>query len=221
MQDILERIAVCIERGKASVQSLYPSDMKGQEGAGELTERALKGGISAREVLNKGLIVGMFNIGERFSRGEAFIPDLLIAAQSMNVSMELLKPYFESGELIHKGAFIIGTVSGDLHDIGKNIVKMVIKGAGWKAVDLGTNASTEKFIKAIKQEPDALVGMSALLTTTMLNMEKSVREIHTEYPHVKVIIGGAPVTDDFKEKIGANAYFPDPNRLVDYLRAGN
>lgn len=221
MDDILQRISLCIERGKASLKSLYPPDMKGQEGVAELTEKALKEGISAQDVLNKGLIIGMHSIGEKFSRGEVFIPDLLIAAQAMNTAMELLRPRFESGEIHHKGTFIIGTVSGDLHDIGKNIVKMVMKGAGWEVIDLGTDTSTERFIKAIKKSPGALVGMSALLTTTMLNMEKSVRDIHEKYPHVKVIIGGAPITENFRKNIGADVYFPDPNKLVEYLKEGN
>lgn len=221
MQDILQRIAACIERGKASLKSLYPPDMKGQEGVAELTEKALKEGISAQDVLNKGLIFGMHSIGEKFSRGDVFIPDLLIAAQAMNAAMELLRPRFESGEIHHKGTFIIGTVSGDLHDIGKNIVKIVMEGAGWEVTDLGTDTSTESFMKAIKNSPGALVGMSALLTTTMLNMEKSVRDIHVKYPHVKVIIGGAPITENFRKDIGADLYFPDPNKLVEYFKAGN
>jgi len=218
MDDIFRRIAYCIERGKSSQQALYPPDMRGQAGAAEWTEKALEAEIPASEILDKGLVIGMHNIGEKFSKGEAFIPDLLIAAQAMNAAMEMLKPYFDSGETHYKGTFVIGTVAGDLHDIGKNIVRMVMEGAGWKVIDLGTNVSTENFLKAIDEYPGPLVGMSALLTTTMVNMEKSVREIKANSPQVKIFIGGAPVTDSFSTKIGADAYFPDPHELVDYLK---
>jgi 5-methyltetrahydrofolate--homocysteine methyltransferase len=217
MDSILDKIACCVERGKADSQSPHPSDMKGQEGAAELTRQALKEGISARDILAKALIVGMQRVGEKFSNSEAFIPDLLISADAMNAAMKFIEPYFESGEAQHKGTFVIGTVAGDLHDIGKNIVRMVLKGNGWKVVDLGINVSSPKFLETIEQHPGCVVGMSSLLTTTMLSMEKIVRAIKDKYPGTTVIVGGAPVSTAFSEKIGADAYFPDPHRLVAYL----
>lgn len=217
MDAILAKIALCVERGKADLNSPYPVDMKGEAGAAELTQKALEGGISPNKVLSDALIVGMHRIGEKFSEGKAFIPDLLISAKAMNAAMEHIKPFFESGEAQHKGTFIIGTVAGDLHDIGKNIVRMVMEGNGWKTIDLGVNVSTEKFIIAVEQHPGSVVGLSSLLTTTMINMEKTCKEIKARYPEVMVFVGGAPVTDSFSKKIGADAYLPDPHSLVQYL----
>lgn len=217
MEAILEKVALCVERGKADSNSPYPTDMKGQQGAAELTQKALEIGIPPNDILSKGLIVGMHKIGEKFSEGKAFIPDLLIAAKAMNTAMEHLKPFFESGEAQHKGKFIIGTVAGDLHDIGKNIVRIVMEGNGWEVIDLGTNVSTEKFNNAVEQHHGCVVGLSCLLTTTMINMEKTVKKIKLTHPKVLVIVGGAPITEEFSKKIQADAYFPDPHSLVDYL----
>ncbi len=217
MKDLFEKIAVCIERGKVNEASPYPPDMKGQPGAVELTRQALDNGARPQEILTNGFMIGMRRIGDKFGNGQAFIPDLMIAARAMTASSELLKPFFTSGEIQHKGSFIIGTVAGDLHDIGKNIVKMILEGAGWKVIDLGTDVTTDKYLQAIEQHPKAPVGMSALLTTTMLNMEKSVKEIKTKYPDVRIIIGGAPVTEEYSKKIGADAYFQSPHGLPSYL----
>ncbi|GAB4363178.1 MAG: corrinoid protein [Calditrichia bacterium] len=217
VEEIFKKLAYVIERGKVDAESVYPPDMRGQEGAIELTRLALEEGISATEILTKGLMVGMRAIGDKFGRGEAFIPDLMIAAKAMNAATVILRPHFESGEEAQKGIFIIGTVSGDLHDIGKNIVKMILEGAGFKVVDLGTDVSTQKFLEAVEAHPRAAVGMSALLTTTMQNMEKSVQEIKKRFPKQIIVIGGAPVTEEFCRKIGADAYFPSPHSLPDYL----
>ncbi|MDP8240790.1 MAG: cobalamin-dependent protein [Candidatus Hatepunaea meridiana] len=191
--------------------------MKGQDGAAEITRQLLEAGVSADDVLRKALMVGMNNIGDKFGRGEAFIPELLIAARAMNASMEHLKPYFDSGEVQHKGSIILGTVAGDLHDIGKNIVRMVLEGDGWKAIDLGSNVPTEKFTDALKEHPCSIVGISALLTTTMVNMEATVREIKEEIPNTRVFIGGAPLTQAFSDKINADGYFPDPHSFAKYI----
>lgn len=223
MNELLEKIALCIERGKTDLNSPFPSDLKGQEGAAELTRKALQQGISPERVLGEGLIAGMQRVGEKFSRGEAFVPDLLISAKAMKAAMVHIKPFFESGEVQRKGTFVIGTVAGDLHDIGKNIVCMVLEGNGWEVIDLGINVSGEKFLSAIEQHPGCMVGMSSLLTTTMLSMEKSVAEIKAKHPEIPIFIGGAPVTKKFSEKIGADGYFPDPQGLVEHLeriRAG-
>jgi len=218
MSDTLyQRLQNCIERGKVDKNSPYPPDMKGQDGAVELTQQALAAGLSPHDILVNSLMVGMKNVGERFGCGQAFIPDLMIAAKAMNAATAILRPHFEAGVGVQKGTFIIGTVAGDLHDIGKNIVKMIMEGAGWKVIDLGTNVPTEKFMTSLEQNPEASVGLSALLTTTMVNMEKIVKEIKTKSPSTLVVIGGAPVTDNFRQRIGADAYFPSPHLLPDYL----
>jgi methanogenic corrinoid protein MtbC1 len=214
---LLEQLAVCIERGKVDIDSPYPPELKGQQGATELTRQALAGDCPPQEVLRAGLMAGMNRVGERFESGEAFIPELLIAARAMSVSMELLKPYFESGEIRFRGRVILGTVAGDLHDIGKNIVRMVLEGDGWEVTDLGVDVSSEQFIAALQEHPDSLVGLSALLTTTMINMEKTMLEIQDKFPGTPVFVGGAPLSQEFCEKIGASGYFPDPQKFAKHL----
>lgn len=217
MEDILNQISICIERGKINSQSAHPPDMKGKDGAVELTKAALSEKISAKDILDKGLLTGMQRVGEKFRDGKIFIPEVLIAAKAMNASMELLKPYFISGEIQHKGKIILGTVAGDLHDIGKNILKMVLEGGGWQIIDLGINVSAEKFISSVNDTSAKIVGLSALLTTTMQNMRDIVKQIKKSYNDVFVVIGGAPVTQNFADEINADAYFPDPQSMLDYI----
>lgn len=219
MPDLLEQIAICIERGKVNATSPYPPDLKGQDGAGELVKRALDEGIAPDEVLSKGLVVGMGRVGQKFSENKVFVPDLLMAAKAMSAGMAHMKPFFESGQAQHRGTFIVGTVQGDLHDIGKNLVAMVIEGGGWKVVDLGVDVSPEKFLGAVKENPGAVVGLSALLTTTMINMEKIVKLVKEQVPGTKVLVGGAPLTSDFAKKIGADFYSPDPQGALNFLTA--
>lgn len=217
MNELLKQISECIERGKIDIKSPYPPEMKGKDGASELTRKALEDGIAPDDLLAEALVPGMERIGDKFSQGEAFIPDLLMSAKAMTAAMEHLRPFFESGQIHHKGVFVIGTVSGDLHDIGKNLVAMVIKGGGWEVVDLGVDVKSEKFLDAVERHPGCAVGLSALLTTTMPSMKKIVEDIKSKFPDTRVIIGGAPITNEFAEKIGADAYFPDPQGAVAYL----
>lgn len=219
LSDTLEQIARCIEAGKADLNSPYPPELEGQDGAAELTQRALAAGGSPEEILNLGLIVGMTRIGDRFSDCQVYIPDLLLAARAMNAAMDHIRPFFKSGEIEPRGTIILGTVAGDLHDIGKNIVRMVLEGGGWQVVDLGVDVDTEKFLHALEENPESAVGMSALLTTTMFNMSQSVSEIKKQDPKVRVFVGGAPVTEEFRAKIGADGYFPEPNSLMKHLVA--
>jgi methanogenic corrinoid protein MtbC1 len=128
-----------------------------------------------------------------------------------------LKPFFISGDVKRKGTFIIGTVVGDLHDIGKNLVSMMVEGNGWEVVDLGTDVKAEKFVNSIKEHPGCAVGLSALLTTTMASMEEIVKDLKAAVPETKILIGGAPVTDEFRKRIGADFYSPDPQGAVEYL----
>jgi methanogenic corrinoid protein MtbC1 len=219
MNEILESLTRCVERGKVNAKSPYPPDLKGQDGADELARKAVDAGIPPQDILGKGLIVGMQHVGERFRNKEIFVPDVLMAAKAMAAAMEHLKPFFKSDALKHKGTIVMGTVLGDLHDIGKKLVSMVIEGAGWEVVDLGTDVSPEKFLKAVDEHPGCVVGLSALLTTTMVNMETTVKHVKSKHPNVKVIIGGAPVTDEFAHKIGADAYSADPQGAVEFLNS--
>ena len=217
MNEILEKLASAIERGKVNLTSPYPPDLKGEVGADELTQQALEEGIAPNSILNDSLMIGMGKIGDKFESGKAFIPDMLIAAKAMNAAMAHLKPYFESGEVELKGDFIIGTVAGDLHDIGKNIVRMVLTGSGWNVIDLGSDVKSDKFVETLKEYPKAMVGMSALLTTTMMQMEVITKAIKDVSPDTKVFVGGAPLSKEFSNKIGADGYFPDPNKFSKFL----
>ncbi len=217
MSDVLKQIAHCVEFGKINKASPYPPDMKDQEGADELTKKALDRGIGASEILNDGLMPGMEKVGIKFRDNKIFVPQVLMSAKAMDSAMEHLKPYFQSGEVKRKGTFIIGTVAGDLHDIGKNLVAMIIEGAGWEVVDLGVDVKADKFVETIEKHPDAVIGLSAMLTTTMVNMENIVKTIKEKFPNQVILIGGAPLTDDFKNDIGADYYSPDPQGAVEYI----
>ena len=218
MEEILQQIAHCIEFGKTDKASPYPPDMKGLDGADELTKMALDKGVPPSDVLTRGLVVGMEKVGIKFRENKVFVPQVLMSAKAMNTAMQHLKPFFRSGEVKRKGTFIIGTVVGDLHDIGKNLVSMMVEGNGWEVIDLGIDVKAEKFIAAVKDHPGSIVGLSALLTTTMVNMGSIVKQIHEQAPGTQIIIGGAPVTDEFRKKIGADFYSPDPQGAVEYLK---
>lgn len=217
MEKLFQQIAHCIEFGKINKTSPYPPEMKDMDGADELTKQALDEGAKPNDILTEALMAGMEKVGIKFRENKIFVPQVLMSAKSMSVAMNHLRPYFISGEAQRKGIFVIGTVQGDLHDIGKNLVSMMVEGNGYEVIDLGTDVSSEKFIEEAKKHPGCIIGLSALLTTTMTNMEKIVAELKREQPEMKVCIGGAPVTDDFCAKINADFYSPDPQGLVEYL----
>jgi methanogenic corrinoid protein MtbC1 len=217
MNEILQKLSHCIESGKTDKASPYPPNLKGEDGADELAKLALESGVSPNEILEDALIPAMAIVGNKFSRKEIYVPQMLMAAKAMNSAMKHLKPFFQSGETKRKGKFIIGTVSGDMHDIGKNLVAMMIEGGGWEVVDLGVDVSTDKFLKAIGDNPDAVIGLSALLTTTMENMRKTVVAIRENYTNKRILVGGAPVTMEYCQQIGADFYSPDPQGAVNYL----
>ncbi len=219
MDELIHKIARCIEFGKINRISPFPPGMKDQDGADELTRQALDRGISPSEILDTCMIPAMEIVGNKFSRNEIFVPQMLMSAKAMNAAMEHIKPYFISGEAKRKGIFIIGTVSGDLHDIGKNLVGMMIEGGGWEVIDLGVDVKSDMFIDSIRKNPECYVGLSAMLTTTMENMNTTVQELKAKYPGTRVLIGGAPVTDGFRKKIGADFYSPDPQGAVKYLNS--
>lgn len=216
MNELVDKISLCVERGKVNKSSPYPKDMLGQDGADELTKQVLELGIGPDIILNS-CNVGMQRIGERFGRNEVFVPELLMAAKAMHAVMVHLKPFFKSGTVKAKGKFILGTVAGDLHDIGKNLVSMVIEGNGWEVIDLGVDVKTGKFLEKINENPECIVGLSALLTTTMANMSKTVQEIKAQFPKTKIIVGGAPLSQQAAKQMGADGYAPDPQGAVAFL----
>lgn len=217
MENIFEQIAYCVEMGKINASTPYPPNMKGADGADELTRKALEQGYSPNEVLTKGLIAGMNATGLKFKENRVFVPQVLLSAKAMGSGMNHLKKYFADGSVKRKGKFIIGTVSGDLHDIGKNLVCMMVEGNGYEVIDLGVDVTTEKFLEAVRENPDAFVGMSALLTTTMVNMKPINAAIKAEFPEVKTFIGGAPVSSKFAQEIGVDYYTEEPQNLVEIL----
>lgn len=217
--DLFKKLSDCIEFGKINQASPFPPQMKGQDGADEITRQLLELGAGAQEILTEGLMPGMERVGIKFRENKIFVPQVLMSAKAMSTAMIHLKPYFASGEAKQKGIFIIGTVLGDLHDIGKNLVAMMVEGNGYKVIDLGTDVGADKFIAAVRENQGAVVGLSALLTTTMVNMEKITREIKEAVPGTMVAVGGAPVNQEFCAKIGADAYSPDPQGLVEFLNS--
>jgi 5-methyltetrahydrofolate--homocysteine methyltransferase len=216
MEEYVERIAMCIARGKVYRSAPYPPDMKDQDGADEVAADALGKGIQPA-ILLEGCMRGMDRIGKEFSENKAAVTNLVISAAAMNAVLKHIKPFLESGEVKRKGKFVIGTVSGDLHDIGKNLVSMIVTGGGFEVIDLGVDVPTSKFLDALAQHPGCIVGLSALLTITMPTMENSVRAIKKAYPDTKVMIGGAPITPDFRARIGADFTSHNAHEAVEYL----
>lgn len=217
MEELFEQLAYCIEFGKINKVSPYPPTMKDKEGADEITKQLLDSGVSADDILKKALIVGMEKVGVKFRENKVFVPQVLMSAKAMDASMIHLKPHFVNNPGSQKGIFIIGTVAGDLHDIGKNLVAMMVEGNGYEVVDLGTNVAAETFIEAADKYPGAIVGLSALLTTTMNNMEVITKTIKEHNSNITVCVGGAPVNQEFCERIGADNYSPDPQGTVEFL----
>jgi methanogenic corrinoid protein MtbC1 len=216
MQEYVERIAMCIARGKVNRTAPYPPDMKGQDGADEVAAEAMQHGVQPG-VLLEGCMLGMDKVGKEFSEKRAAVTNLVISAAAMNAVLKHIKPFLESGEVKRKGKFVIGTVSGDLHDIGKNLVAMIVTGGGFEVIDLGVDVPTSKFLATLAQHPGCIVGLSALLTITMPNMEKSVRAIREAHPDTKIMVGGAPITQEFCTRIGADFTSNNPHEAVDYL----
>ena len=219
MNQILEQISICIQKGKVDSKMAYPPEMKGMPGADELTSAALDGGFSANDLLSGARIRGMGIVGDLFREKRLFVPQVLMSAMAMKAAMVHLKPFFSSGELKQKGTFIIGTVAGDLHDIGKNLTAMMIEGAGWRVIDLGTDVKTEQFLEVLNENGNAVVGLSALLTTTMEQMERSVKAIREHFPENRIVVGGAPVNSEFAKRIGASLYAPNPQVAVEYINS--
>ncbi|HEX9654578.1 MAG TPA: corrinoid protein [bacterium] len=181
----------------------------------ELTHKLLDAGLSAKEILDRGLVPGMDVVGVRFRDNIIFVPEVLISARAMKTSLAILEPILTAAKVKEVGTVVIGTVKGDIHDIGKNIVAMMLKGAGFKVIDLGIDTRLEKFIDAITKEQADIVGMSALLTTTMGYMKVVIDKLKADGMAVKSMIGGAPVSAAFAEKIGADAYAKNASEAVE------
>ncbi len=190
------------------------------EEVADLVQKALDQGMSPGEILSDGLIAGMDEVGKDFKAGDLFVPEVLVAARAMHAGMDILRPLLADSDVPSAGKYLIGTVEGDLHDIGKNLVKMMLEGAGFETVDLGTDVKPEIFVEAVREHRPTVVGMSALLTTTMTNMKVTIEAL-TEAglrDSIKIMVGGAPVTAAFAKEIGADAYAPDAASAVDVAR---
>lgn len=188
----------------------------------ELTDRAVKAGRAPTDIIDNGLIKGMGIIAEMWRSGEIFVPEVLRGARAVEISMGVLRPLMVTGHAKHKGVFVIGTVKGDLHDIGKNIVSIMVEGAGYKIMDLGVNVPADRFVRSVKENKNVIaLGMSALLTTTMPMMADVVKALEKEGIRnaVKVFVGGAPVTQAFANEIGADFYADDAAQAVDMLNS--
>ena len=208
MTDILQKIA----------SNLYNGE---QKEVAQLVEQALAQGLAPGEVLQGGLITGMEQVGRDFKAGDLFVPEVLIAARAMQAGMNVLRPLLGENDPVNAGKYVIGTVKGDLHDIGKNLVKMMLEGAGFQTIDLGTDVAADAFVAAVRTHRPKLLGMSALLTTTMVNMKAIVDALEEAglRESVKIMVGGAPVTAAFAAQIGADAYAPDAATAVDVARS--
>ena len=218
MNELIQKIGLCVERGKVNKVSPFPADMKGLDGADEYTKQAIEAKVGPDLIL-QACNDGMQRIGEKFGRNEVFVPELLMAAKAMQAVMAHLKPFFKTGTVKTKGKFILGTVAGDLHDIGKNLVAMVIEGNGWEVIDLGVDVKPAKFLQKIGENPGCVVGLSALLTTTMANMADTIKQIKASYSDVRVIVGGAQLTEKTAVEMGADGYARDPQNAVAWLNS--
>jgi len=199
------------------IKEIYDGVLNGQQkDVSAAVDAALKSGMDPAVVLNEGMVAAMTEVGRLFEQGEYFVPEMLIAARAMQAGLALLKPRLVQANIQAAGKIVIGTVKGDLHDIGKNLVAMMMEGAGFEIVDLGVDVLPEKFVDAVRNHQPNLVGLSALLTTTMPNMKITIEALKTAGLRdcVKVLIGGAPVTEAYARDIGADGYAPDASRAV-------
>jgi 5-methyltetrahydrofolate--homocysteine methyltransferase len=207
MDDTLQQINSCLYEGEEAEVA-------------RLVRQALGQGLEPEVVLSEGLLRGMDRVGSDFRAGDLFVPEVLIAARAMAAGMDVLRPLLTETGVPSQGRLVIGTVAGDLHDIGKNLVKMMLEGAGFETIDLGTDVPPQGFVDAVRAHRPRIVGMSAMLTTTMASMQTTIEALQEAglRQSVKVMIGGAPVTASFADRIGADAYAPDAATAVDVAR---
>lgn len=207
MSDILQEISTAVIDGN-------------KDDIVDLTEDALDDGLEAQTILNNGLMPGMDYVGKEFRAGDMFVPEVLRSARAMQASMDVLKPLLAEDGVELAGKVVLGTVKGDMHDIGKNLVSMMCEGAGFEVIDLGKDVGPDDFVTAVKQMNPHVVGMSALLTTTMRSMEQTIKALQEAglRDQVKIMIGGAPVTQSFADQIGADGYASNAASAVDLAK---
>jgi 5-methyltetrahydrofolate--homocysteine methyltransferase len=219
--ELLEKIAFNVIQGRVEAEDEgFDEGLEGQPGVTELVNDALAQGLEPKEIVLKGLTTSMEAVGEKFERNEYLIPDMLASAECVGVAMDILSPHLMKAGVEGKGKFVIATVAGDLHDIGKNIVAIMLKGAGYQVIDLGTDISVERITAAVKENQAPFLGLSALLTTTMRVMEEVIQQLKEEgiRDRVKVLIGGAPTSIEFAQEIGADAYCKDAFQAINLLK---
>jgi 5-methyltetrahydrofolate--homocysteine methyltransferase len=202
-------------------EQIKQATINGQaEAVQALVRQAVDAGVGLDDVINNGFIAAMAVVGERFSQGDIFVPEMLVAARAMKMGIAVLEPLTMASERQYLGKIVIGTVQGDLHDIGKNLVIMMLQGSGYEVVDLGIDVKPEAFVAAVKEHKPDAVGLAALLTTTMRFMKESIEAIEKAglRSQVKILVGGAPVTPNFAAQIGADRYVPDAGAAIDIVR---
>jgi 5-methyltetrahydrofolate--homocysteine methyltransferase len=204
----------------ADLQALADAVINGNKEESErLTTEAVDEGVGAESIINEGLIAGMSVVGEKFKNNEFYVPEVLIAARAMHAGMDIIKPLLTEAGVQPRGVVLIGTVKGDLHDIGKNLVAMMLEGGGYEVIDLEVDVSPEEFVAKVNEHKPHAIGLSALLTTTMPSMKDTIDALEEAgvRDKVKVVIGGAPVTQNYADEIGADGYAPDAASAVDKL----
>ena len=216
--NIIDEIKENVIKGHIDSNSKYPPELLGKPGVKELVQKAIEEVVPVSQILNKSLIAGMELVGKKFSDGEYFLPDMLLSAQAMKSGMQIIEPLLKGNETKKNGLVILGTVKGDMHDIGKNLVRIMLEGGGFEVIDLGINTPPEKFIETAKKYPDAIIGMSALLTTTMENMRVSIEALRDNGLNNKVIIGGAAASQKFADEIHADGFTKDAAQSVQLVK---
>jgi len=221
-ENMIDQIRENVIQGRVSSDDEGMEEgMAGQPGVTELVEQALESGVPIRDIVSKGLSGGMDIVGKKFEAGEYFIPDMLASAEAVGAAMDILQPRLAKSGIKTKGTVIVATVKDDLHDIGKNIVTILLRGAGYVVKDLGNNIDTQVIVDAVRDEKPEFLGLSALLTSTMARMEDVIRSLEENglREQVKIIIGGAPVSDEFARSIGADGYGADGFQAVAVVEA--
>jgi 5-methyltetrahydrofolate--homocysteine methyltransferase len=219
--EFIKAIAFNVVQGRVEAEDEgFDDGLEGQPGVTELVNEALDKGVEPKDIVIDALTKSMEEVGEKFERDEYLIPDMLASAECVGVAMDILSPHLMKAGVKSKGKFVIATVAGDLHDIGKNIVAIMLKGAGYQIIDLGTDVSVERIIGAVKENEAPFIGLSALLTTTMRVMGEVVKNLEQEglRDSVKVLIGGAPTSAAFAQEIGADAFCKDAFEAIDVLK---
>jgi 5-methyltetrahydrofolate--homocysteine methyltransferase len=221
-KELIEKIMFNVMQGRVEAEDEgYDEGLDGQPATTELVEEALTQGVDAKSIVIDALTGAMEEVGEKFEAGEYLIPDMLASAECVGVAMDILSPHLIKAGVESKGKFVIATVAGDLHDIGKNIVAIMIKGAGYDVIDLGADVPTARIVEAVKENSAPFLGLSALLTTTMQRMGEVIEALDKEgiRQSVKVMVGGAPLSKEFARKIGADEYCKDAFQAIDVLKS--